>query len=60
MIRVFMQLDFFYKNTICAKGEFYPIYGAKRPHGWGKMPPSLTKQFALNIYSKIRVQAVLA
>ncbi len=27
-------------------------------YGWGKMPQSLTKQFALNIYSKIRVQAV--
>ncbi len=26
---------------------------------WGKMPPSLTKQFALNINSNIRVQAVL-
>ncbi len=32
----------------------------KTPHGWGKMPPSLTKQFALNIYSKIRVQTVFA
>ncbi len=49
MSRVFMLLDF-NKNKICAK----------RPHGWGKMPPSLTKQFALNIYSKIWVQAVLA
>ncbi len=30
------------------------------PHLWGKMPLSLTKQFSLNIYSKIRVKAVLA
>ncbi len=39
---------------------FVPTYEAKCPHGLGKMSPSLTKQFSLNIYSKIRVQAVLA
>ncbi len=59
MSRVFMLLDF-YKNLICDKGEFYPNCGAKRSHGWGKMPPSLTEQFALNLYSKIRVHADLA
>ncbi len=48
------------KIIICAMGAFYPTYGAKRPHGWSKMPPSLTKQFALNIYSKIRLQATLS
>ncbi len=58
---------FLQKFNLCQGGRFahgvcpiHPTYGAKRPNGLGKMPPSLTKQFALNIYSKIRVQAILA
>ncbi len=59
-VQSFHVIRFKNNNNNCAKGAFYPTCGAKRPHGWGKMPPSLTKQFALNIYSKIRVQVVLA
>ncbi len=25
------------------------VLRTQRPHGWGKMPPNLTKQFAINI-----------
>ncbi len=51
---VFMLLDFKQKLFV-PRGLFIPPMGQNAP-----MPTSLTKQFALNIYSKIRVQAVLA
>ncbi len=46
---------FLQKFNLCQGGRF-----GVHPNGLGKMPHSLTKQFALNIYSKIRVQAILA
>ncbi len=49
MSRVFMLFDL-NKNVICANEAFYLTHDAKRPHGWGKMPPSLTKQFAVSEY----------
>ncbi len=45
------------------KIRFVPCWhfvAKQHSHGWGEMPPDLTKQFALKMYSKIRVQAVLA
>ncbi len=51
-VQTFHVIRFLTKNLFVPRGRF--------THLWGKTPPSLTKQFALNIYSKIRVQAVLA
>ncbi len=58
MSRVFMLVDFWQKFNLCRGGRFTPPMGHNAP--MGKMPPSLTAQFALNIYSKIRVQASLS
>ncbi len=55
-VQSFHVIRFLIKQIISAKGAFYSTYGAKRP---GKMPPSLTKQFALNLNSKIRVYTQL-
>ncbi len=55
MSRVFRLLHFLQKLNLCQGGT---PPRAKRPMS-GVMPPSLTKQFALNLYSKIRLQAAL-
>ncbi len=53
-VQSFHVIRFLTKNKFVPRGHFTPPMGQKR------MPPSLTKQFALNIYSKIGVQTVFA
>ncbi len=55
-VQSFQVITFFTKIKFVPRG--HPTYRAKRPMS-GVMPPSLTKQFALNLYSKIRLQAAL-
>ncbi len=59
-VQSFHVIRFLTKIKFVPRGRFTPPMGQNAPMGKVKCPPSLTKQFALNLYSKIRVQAALA